>query len=101
MAEEKQQRVVEVLPALNIAEGVGSITVDDNDRRVTEVDLEHINTLLSCCEQALPCVRTIAGLTRLSEASLKLIEGRRNVMKLPFGASKTIQRNGRTIETLE
>lgn len=77
------------------------IDYDANDKQTTIADLEQLNDLLDFCHQALPCLRTMSGLKDLSNTVCKLIETRRNVKKLPYGALKSVQRQGRTIETLE
>ena len=101
---EKEPRPVEVLPALDTnyqSDEFTPVDIDDDDRTVTKVDLQNLNTLLACAHQALPCVRTIKGLETLVNINSKLIEVRRNVLKLPYGATKTIQKQGRMIEVLE
>lgn len=101
---EKEPRPVEVLPALDAnytSDEFTPVSIDDDDRAVTIIDLQHINTLMACAHQALPCVRTIKGLESLVNMNTKLIEVRRNVLKLPYGASKSVQRQGRMIEVLE
>jgi len=101
---EKPQKEAEILPALDNKQFNDSFTpidYDANNKQTTIADLEHLNTLLACCHQALPCLRTVSGLIGLTAATCKLIEVRRNVKQLPYGALKTVQRQGRTIEVLD
>lgn len=69
------------------------------DSETTTSDLNILNNHLEMCDLALPSVKTVAGLCMLSATVAKLIEVRRKVKKLDYGA-----RNGsvgRTFEVLE
>lgn len=57
-----------------------------SDKETTESDLAQLNNHLAIFNGVLPHVRTIQGLVAVSGAVCKLIETRRKVKKLEYGA---------------
>lgn len=95
----------EVLPALDNSRFADHqftpVTVDDNDRTVTIQDLNILNGAMEMGLQAYQGAKSLLGLIALSEHMMRLVQCRRGVMKLPYGASKGTTRKGRTIEVLD
>lgn len=69
-----------VLPRLD------QVKETDTDSKVTEQDLLQINTCLFAIHQALPHVRSVDSLCKLSLTASKLIDQRRKCLKLKSGA---------------
>lgn len=65
-----------------------AVDESSTDQETTVADLEHLNMLLERCHYAAPHINTMGGLAALSATMCKLIEVRRAVKKLPYGAPK-------------
>ena len=77
------------------------ITVDEDDMNTTVQDREILNGAMEMTLQAYGSTRTLLGLIALNKSIMELVQARRGVKKLPYGAAKASPRKGRTIEVLD
>lgn len=76
------------------------INEESSERETTIADLAALNNHMAVCNGVLPYVRSIESLCTLSNTVCKLIETRRKVKKLEFGAPNG-KGSGRTFEVLD
>lgn len=76
------------------------VTFEDKDEQTTRSDLDVLNNFLALYHAGLPRIRTFDDLKKSSDGVVKLVEARRKVKQLAYGA--VVQGGGgRVFEVIE